>query len=97
MRFLVSEHKAILTEIEKANLVKDRFAFSKKGGVLYIECDCYEQRFSFHRKKETVLNDGNQWVKKVTYHFDKPSKTSVSTDWDGVLFAFGIWLSGIPK
>lgn len=60
-----------------------------------MNCENYEPKFSFHRKKETILNDENLWEKKVAYHFDKPSKSSVQTDWDGILFAFGIWLSGI--
>ncbi|MFT4524184.1 MAG: hypothetical protein ACI85F_000325 [Bacteroidia bacterium] len=95
MRFLVSEHKAFLAEIEKSCLTKERFSFLKKGGVLFVNCENYEPKFSFHRKKETILNDENLWEKKVAYHFDKPSKSSVQTDWDGILFAFGIWLSGI--
>ncbi len=95
MRFLVSEHKALMAEVERSGLNQDRFSFSKKGGVIFVQCSGYEPRFSFHRKKETVLNPGNLWEEKVTYHFDKPSNSSVQTDWDGILFAFGIWLSGI--
>lgn len=97
MRFLIAEHKAMTAEICKTDLRKDRFSFSKKGGVLFVRYKGHNQAFTFHRKKETVLNDENLWEKKVTYHFDKPSRSSVQTDWDGILFAFGIWLSGIKK
>lgn len=86
-----------MAEISKTELLKEQFSFSKKGGVLFVRYEGYGQVFTFHRKKETVLNDEKMWEKKVTYHFDKPSKSSVQTDWDGILFAFGIWLSGIKK
>lgn len=95
MRFQITEHKALLAEIAKADLLKDDFSFSKKSGLVYVKHPNAEKEFAFYRKTETVLNAENKWEKKVAYYFDKPSKNGVSTDWDGILFAFGIWLKSV--
>lgn len=97
MRFYVAEHKELIQEIESAGFEKERFSFSKKGGVVFITADGCDRPFSFHRKKETILDQNNQWVKKTTYHFDKPSKASLKTDWEGIVFGFKIWLKGIDQ
>ncbi len=95
MRFQNSEHKALLAEIAKTVIGKDEFSFVKKSGLLYVKHPNIAKDFTFYRKTETILNSANSWEKKVTYYFDKPSKNGVSTDWDGILFAFGIWLRSL--
>ena len=95
MRFQITEHKALLAEIAFSDLSKESFSFVKKSGLVYVKHPRIEKGFTFYRNSETILNDSNEWEKKVTYYFDKPSKKGVSTDWDGILFAFGIWLKSI--
>lgn len=95
MRFQITEHKALLAEISKTNITKEEFSFVKKSGLVYVKHPSTDRDFTFYRKTETVLNAENKWEKKVAYYFDKPSKQGVSTDWDGILFAFGIWLNSL--
>ena len=95
MRFQVREHKALMAEIEKKDLDTSRFDFVKKSGLVSVKYPNHKRDFTFYWKTETTLNAENQWEKKVTYYFDKPSKNGISTDWDGVLFAFEIWLSSL--
>ena len=84
-----------MEEIEAAKLDVADFSFSKKGGVVSVKAKGHDQVFTFHRKKETVLDENNQWVKKTSYFFDKPSKSTLKTDWEGILFGFKIWLKGV--
>ena len=74
MRFQITEHKALLAEIAFSDLSKESFSFVKKSGLVYIKHPNVEKDFTFYRKSETILNDSNEWEKKVTYYFDKPSK-----------------------
>lgn len=97
MRFLVSEHKALLRLIETAGRNSEEFSFRKKGGVLFVHHPDMVRPFSFHRLKQTSLDDAGNWTKQVTYMFDKPSRSDFSTDWDGVLYAFEIWLETLKK
>lgn len=97
MRFLISEHKALVKLIEAADRKPEEFSFRKKGGVLFVDHPDMAKSFSFHRHKETVLDNSGNWTKHVSYMFDKPSKSDFSTDWDGILFAFEIWLETLKK
>lgn len=95
MRFLISEHKAMCKAIESSKMRVEEFTFRKKGGVLFVDHPQMDRPFSFHRKKETLLNEDRNWATTRTYMFDKPSKSDFSTDWSGILFAFDIWLKSL--
>lgn len=97
MRFLVSEHKALIRLIESVGRNPQEFSFRKKGGVLFVDHPDMARSFSFHRHKETTLDDTGNWSKHVTYMFDKPSRSDFSTDWEGILYAFEIWLETLKK
>lgn len=95
MKFLESEHKAIKAAIEASPLPYEAFTFVKRRGRLHIQFGKQQPVFTFHRKKETKLNDQLKWDETTTYELGMAANRQTVTTWEDVMEAFSSWLDEI--
>ncbi|MFT6866196.1 MAG: 23S rRNA A2030 N6-methylase RlmJ [Cyclobacteriaceae bacterium] len=88
MRFLSLEHKDIMGLLIKLNLT-NKAKFVKRKGWVYIEID--QQSFAYHRKKESLLIDG-QFEDRIEFFMVCNGKRKSLNTWEEVLINFKDWL-----
>lgn len=91
MKFLKSEYDAFRRIIEETGHAYDKFSFVKKRGKLNVKQKDWSNEFVFFRKKESILNENQQFEDKITYILGNNDELILST-WEDVESEFKKWL-----
>ena len=96
MRFKISEYKEFVQILETYSLNPDLFKIWKKRGWINFSAENLSDIvFSFHRKKESKIINGN-FTDTISYRVKLSGQKEITTDnWQLVVDQFEFWIKNI--
>lgn len=92
MKFLNSEHKEIVAEIQKNHRLEKEFVFSKSKGNLKITDQANGKEFTFYREDKTEIGPSGQWLEVHTYYENSTRKHRIGNQ-ERLLTKLSEWLT----
>ena len=96
MRIKDHEYKDIVSALEQGGFRIQDFDFVKKKGWFHLISKEKDKFFSFHRKLETELQDGN-FVDSLTYRYKSESESGETSTWENTRELLIAWLQSLGK